>query len=149
MPLDVYPCSLKSKGHHMATGIRCRSCWPYFYQSQYLWLSASFIHLHACFWAWSLTFSFLETYYEAFLSYCLASWNFLVSDISLWDNFRGGTEDTEMVTFQKKTELHWTYYLFTGCSNYWAPLAQWLRFWTQEVYTLMGKIIALSLYCDF
>lgn len=28
-----------------------------------------------------------------------------MSDMSLWDNFGGGTEETEMVTFQKKADL--------------------------------------------
>lgn len=134
-PLMFTYCFLMSKGHHMPTGIRCLSSYPYFYQSHYLWLSACFIHLYFCFWACSLIFSFLETYCEAFFSYYLASWNFLMSEISLLANFRGGTEETKMNTLQKKTGLNWIYYVFTGCSaNYWTPLAQWLGFWTQEAY---------------
>lgn len=63
--------------------------------SLFLAVSTSCIHLHPCFWACCPVFSFPEMYCDVFFfSYCLESRNFLVNDISLLDNFRRGTKET-------------------------------------------------------
>ena len=50
MPLDVYPCSLMLKAITWSqVYVVCRASLIFFYQSQYLWLSVFFIHMHPCF----------------------------------------------------------------------------------------------------